>query len=61
MHLHAHKVTQVSSPSPGVSEAPGHNHPVAGPSDTPQPPLFEEHIPSGSGEIGPEVPMPSGE
>jgi len=48
------KVTWVQSPSPIVVEAPG-------PSVAPQPPFFEESIPSGSGEVGADVPVSLGE
>ena len=48
------KVTQVQSLSPVVIEAPG-------PSVAPRPPLFEESIPSGSSEVGADVPVSLGE
>ena len=48
------KVTRVQSPSPVVVEAPR-------PSVAPWPPLFEESIPSGSGEVGADVPVSLGE
>ena len=56
-----HKVTQVPSPSPGVVKAPRPYLGVARPSAAPRPPLFEESVPSGSGEVGADVPVSLGE
>ena len=53
-HPRPHKVTRVQSPSPDVIEAPR-------PSVAPWPPLFEESIPSGSSEVGADVPVSLGE
>src|SRR5882724_3195772 len=58
---HPRKVTWVPSPSPVVVEAPRHDLGVAGPSATLRPPLFEESIPSGGGEVGTNVPVSLGE
>ena len=55
------KVTWVPSPSPGVSEVPRPDLPVTGPSAMPWPPLFEDSILSGGGNVGPDVPVPPGE
>ena len=55
------KVTRVQSPSPVVVEAPRPDLGVSGPSAVPWPPLFEESILSGSGEVGAEVPVSLGE
>ena len=60
-HPHARKVTRVPSPSPGVTEASQPDPVVARPSAVLWPPLFEESLPSGSGEIRADVPVPLGE
>jgi len=60
-HPCARKVMWITSPSPGVTEAPRPNPPVSGPSSMPQPGLFVELIPSGSGEVEPDVLVPPGE
>jgi len=60
-HPHPHEVMQVPSPSPGVAEASRLNPLDAGPSAALWPPLFEESLLLGSGEIGPDGPMPLGE
>ena len=56
-----HKVTQVPSPLPGVVKAPRPYLGVARPSAALRLPLFKESIPSGSGEIGADMPVPLGE
>src|SRR5882724_3825745 len=56
-----HKVTWVPSPSPVVIEAPLPDLGVAGPSAALWPPLFEESILSGSGEVRANVPVSLGE
>jgi len=58
---HARKVTWVPSPSPGVFEVPRPDLGVARPSAALRLPLFKESIPSGSGEIGADMPVPLGE
>src|SRR5882724_2980044 len=55
------KVTRVLSLSPVIVEAPRPDLGVAGPSAAPWPPLFEESVPSGSGEVGADVPVSLGE
>src|SRR5882724_211336 len=60
-HPRPRKVTRVPSLSPVVVEAPQLDLGVAGPSASPRPPLFEESIPSGGGEVGTNVPVSLGE
>ena len=60
-HPHAQKVMQISSPLPGITEAPRPDPPVVSPSAALRPPLFEESLPSGSGEVRPDVPIPTDE
>ena len=55
------KVTWVPSLSPVVVEAPWPDLGVARPSAAPRPPLFEESIPLGGGEVGANVPVSLGE
>src|SRR5882724_6131578 len=60
-HPRPRKVTRVLSPSPVIIKAPRPDLGVAGPSADSRPPLFEESIPSGSGEVGADVPVSLGE